>query len=70
MKIILAISIILLAFSGCKKEDNRTYCAECEEMNSHYKAANYCGTSDDVDNYITKLKQLWGSAQNWNYQKK
>jgi len=70
MKLIVIISFAFIAFTGCKKEDKQ-YCAECVEQNTQTKANTFCGTSSEVDEYISGLKQQGSNfGQNWKCTKK
>lgn len=51
---ILISSFLFIAFglSSCEKQ---RYCAECYEYNSSYWASDYCGETEEVDEYIQEL---------------
>ena len=64
--------IITFGLSSCEKEEEieLTYCAECYENNSGYQASDFCGESDEVDNWIQELTSSGANAgQSWSCSK-
>lgn len=54
----LVILFIAFGLSSCTKQK---YCAQCYENISGYQASDFCGESDEVDDYIQELN-IQGSA--------
>ena len=50
--IYLILLAIPLMFSSCEKQK---YCAQCYENISGYQASDFCGESDEIDEYIQEL---------------
>ena len=64
--LILAIPLLLM-FSSCEKQK---YCAQCYENISGYQASDFCGDSDEVDEYIEELNSQGAAAgQAWSCSK-
>jgi hypothetical protein len=63
----LLILFVAFGLSSCAKQK---YCAQCYENISGYQASDFCGESDEVDDYIQELN-LQGSAagQAWSCSK-
>jgi hypothetical protein len=67
-KSILSVYTLLVLFvafglSSCQKQK---YCAQCYENISGYQASDFCGESDDVDDYIQELNSSGAAAgQAW-----
>jgi len=68
-KIYLIVLLLCLGFfPDCKKASTAVtnVCATCKEAHSGYTAADYCGTSADVDTYIKTLYDQGAQAgQSW-----
>jgi hypothetical protein len=72
MKKIMLLFVLIIIMISCKKTDSgadvpaTSVCAKCEELKSHYKPADYCGTPAAVDAYIKALKDNGVQYdQNW-----
>jgi|TARA_B110000908_G_C10206173_1_gene427832 hypothetical protein len=67
-KSILSVYTLLVLFvafglSSCQKQK---YCAQCYENISGYQASDFCGESDEVDDYIRELNSAGAaSGQSW-----
>jgi hypothetical protein len=60
--------VVLISMSSCTKTN---YCAACEEANTGYQPADFCGSESDVDDYISELKTQGAAVgQSWSCQKK
>lgn len=59
--------LIIFILSSCEKVN---YCAQCIEINTGYNATDFCGESQEVDDYISDLT-LQGSdvGQEWSCSK-
>ena len=58
---------ILITLTSCEKQK---YCAECYESISGYWASDFCGESDEVDDYIQELTSTGASVgQAWSCDK-
>ena len=44
--------LIVFILSSCEKAN---YCAQCVEINTGYNATDFCGESQEVDDYINDL---------------
>ena len=61
------ILFIVFGFTSCKK---KKYCAECYEYNSGYYATDFCGETDEVDDYMSELTtQGYSAGQAWSCSK-
>ncbi len=61
-------TVLLIGLSSCQKTN---YCAACQEANTGYKPADFCGSESDVDEYISELKSQGAAVgQSWSCQKK
>ena len=68
ISIFTCVIIITFGLSSCEKEEK--YCAECYENNSGYQASDFCGESDEVDNWIQELTSSGANAgQSWSCSK-
>lgn len=58
-----AVALTIISFASCKKAQ---VCATCIEKKTQTKAQDYCGTSAEVDTYISELKRTGGNlGQSW-----
>ena len=63
----LLILFLGFGFSSCEKQK---YCAQCYENVSSYQASDFCGESDEVDEYIQELTSQGAAAgQAWSCSK-
>ena len=63
----LLILFFAFGFSSCEKQN---YCAQCYENISGYQATDFCGESDEVDQYIQELNNQGDEAgQAWSCSK-
>ncbi len=63
----LLILFIAFGLSSCTKQK---YCAQCYENISGYQASDFCGESDEVDDYIQELNTQGSAAgQAWSCSK-
>ena len=68
LSIFTCVIIITFGLSSCEKEEK--YCAECYENNSGYQSIDFCGESEEVDNYIQELTSSGSNAgQSWSCSK-
>ena len=64
---ILIIVFITLGFSSCERQK---YCAQCYENSTGYQASDFCGESDEVDEYIQDFYDAGSAAgQSWSCSK-
>ena len=63
----LILALFIFGFSSCEKQK---YCAICYENISGYQASDFCGESDEVDDYIQELTSTGASVgQAWSCSK-
>tara|TARA_B100000927_G_scaffold92273_1_gene74591 strand:- start:952 stop:1170 length:219 start_codon:yes stop_codon:yes gene_type:complete len=51
-KVLFFLCLIVIILSSCEKAN---YCAQCVEINTGYNATDFCGESQEVDDYINDL---------------
>ncbi len=63
----------ILSILSCSKDNDSitgTFCAKCIEAKSNYSPPDYCGSSSDVDFYISELKRQGSQVgQSWSCNK-
>ena len=51
-KVLFVLCLIVFILSSCEKAN---YCAQCVEINTGYNTTDFCGESQEVDDYINDL---------------
>ena len=66
-KILFFLSLIVIILSSCEKAN---YCAQCVEINTGFNATDFCGESQEVDDYINDLTSQGADlGQEWSCSK-
>lgn len=66
-KLLVLACLIIFILSSCEKAN---YCAQCVEINTGYNATDFCGESQEVDDYISDLTSQGSDVgQEWSCSK-
>ena len=66
-KVLIFLSLTVFLLSSCEKAN---YCAQCVEINTGYNATDFCGESQEVDDYINDLTSQGADVgQEWSCSK-